>query len=104
MAGKRWGLEGTPVWVLLYMHSHGTDVWVLQSEQKALEVAAEVIVENLDEIKDDDEEVAAGIEKLFESKKYVDVVQTWSDYQSERMSGESLSWVKAKIDSKISAE
>jgi len=103
MAGKRWGLEGTPVWVLLYMHQHGTDVWVLQTEKLAIQVAAEVIMDSIDEVGEGDEEVAARVKKLFKDGKYEDVIVAWSDYQQDRMSGESLTWTKARIDSKTSA-
>jgi len=100
MSGKRWGLEGTPVWVLLYMHRHGTDVWVVQTEQLAIQIAAEMVVDDLENV---DGELSGRIKKLFEAGKYEDVVIAWSDYQSDRMSGESLTWTKARIDSKTSA-
>ena len=104
MAGKRWGLEGTPVWVLLYDHEHGVDTWVLSSEKKAIENAGEIVFQDVEDGDIHDEEISAEIKAQFKAKKYKEAVDAWRFYQDERASRPStIVWLRARIDSKTSA-
>jgi hypothetical protein len=73
-SGKEWSPKGIHVWVLLYEHRHGDDLLVFGSEDKALEAAVDILLEDVDE--DIKAEVEA-LAKVGDLRKAFSIWQEW---------------------------
>lgn len=87
-------VTGSKVFVVLYHHRHGTDLWVSSTEEKALQSLAPVMLDSITEI--DDEDSKKKIKFLLESEKYKEAAKAWEEYHA--FSEESFEIVERVVD------
>lgn len=73
--GKEWSPKGMHVWVLLYDHRSGLDVFVFGTEDKAFEAAVQIAMEEIDS------DIKAEVGGLFKKGEFREALKVWQEWQ-----------------------
>jgi len=89
MRARRVPTVDSKVWVVVYNHRHGFDIWTTSTEEKALYSATEVIHEYIVDLP---EEVQPEIEGLIQKGKHQEAIDKYTEVLQERnpINGESF--------------